>query len=280
MGDFWYVLVITLSSIITFKKRSKQKRTLPPNGKNDSNAQKAIMNTLFPTKKHNDLRFRHFFCLIVLLFFPLISFSQDHYQTGVCSYYGKKFHGRKTANGETFDMYAMTAAHKGLPFNTQIKVTNLKNNKSVIVRINDRGPYIGKRILDLSYGAAREIGLGRSGVGKVTIETYDYTPPQLASEEQLSSYVRGKYYYINGAPIKLKSGYGIQIISFSLPENLTKHYKKLVENGYRQIYTNLAIKGDQRVYEIRLGKFKSKKSAEKYRKKFLSQYTGTIVRKY
>jgi rare lipoprotein A len=95
-----------------------------------------------------------------ILFISLSSFNhalgQELYQTGICSYYGKKLHGRKTANGETFDMYAMTAAHKGFPFNTRIKVTNLKNNKSVIVRINDRGPYIGKQILDLSYGAAKK----------------------------------------------------------------------------------------------------------------------------
>ncbi len=206
--------------------------------------------------------------------------AQEHYQTGICSYYGKKLHGRKTANGELFDMYAMTAAHKGLPFNTMIKVTNIKNNKSVVVRINDRGPYVGKRILDLSYGAAREIGLGKAGLGNVIIETYNYTPPPLVLPDSLTTYETGKFYRINGDPVKLKTGYGIQIISFSVPENLTKHYRKLLENGHRQIYTNLALRESQRVYEIRLGKFKSRKSAETYRKKFRSQYSGAIVRKY
>jgi len=218
--------------------------------------------------------------LVIFLHIQSFSYAQEYYQTGLCSYYGKKFHGRKTANGEIFDMYAMTAAHKALPFDTQIKVTNLKNNKSVIVRINDRGPYVGKRILDLSYGAAKEIGLGRAGVGRVKIETYHYTPPVLVSEEKLREYKTGKYYSVSGYSLKLKTGYGIQIISFSKPENLTKHYKKLLENGYRQIYTNLAVREEERIYEIRLGKFRSRKSAEKYRRKFLSQYNGSIVRKY
>jgi len=83
--------------------------------------------------------------------------------SGVCSYYGKKFHGRKTANGEIFDMYGFTAAHKSLPFNTVLEVENLSNNKKVIVRINDRGPFVKNRLLDLSYGAAEEIDLIKTG---------------------------------------------------------------------------------------------------------------------
>ncbi len=88
---------------------------------------------------------------------------------GMSSYYGKKFHGRKTSNGDVFDMYKLTAAHRFLPFNTIIEVTNLANNRSVRVRVNDRGPFVGNRILDLSYAAARKIGLTGAGVGKVQI---------------------------------------------------------------------------------------------------------------
>lgn len=89
---------------------------------------------------------------------------------GYASYYGKKFHGRKTANGEIFDMFGKTAAHKTLPFGTVLKVTNLENGKSVIVKVNDRGPFVAGRILDLSLGAAKEIGLLKSGVAKVNIK--------------------------------------------------------------------------------------------------------------
>ncbi len=89
--------------------------------------------------------------------------------TGKASWYGPKFHGRKTANGETYDMNGMTAAHRKLPFNTIIEVTLLSSGKSCRVRINDRGPFKGNRILDLSKGAAEKIGLIKEGVGKVRI---------------------------------------------------------------------------------------------------------------
>lgn len=88
---------------------------------------------------------------------------------GKASYYGPKFHGRKTANGEVFDQYKLTAAHKTLPFNTVCIVTNLSNNKRVTVRINDRGPFVANRILDLSYGAAKQIDGIRQGVMDVKI---------------------------------------------------------------------------------------------------------------
>jgi rare lipoprotein A len=90
--------------------------------------------------------------------------------TGMASYYGPKFNGRKTANGEVFDMYGLTAAHRTLPFDTKVRVTNLSNNRSVTVRINDRGPFRANRIIDLSLGAAREIGMVEDGVTKVKLE--------------------------------------------------------------------------------------------------------------
>lgn len=86
------------------------------------------------------------------------------------SWYGEKYHGRTTANGERYDMYAMTAAHKTLPFGTIVKVTNLKNNRSVIVRINDRGPFIKGRIIDLSYMAAKKLGYINDGVVKLKLQ--------------------------------------------------------------------------------------------------------------
>jgi len=94
-------------------------------------------------------------------------------QTGVASWYGRQFHGRKTASGETFDMNAMTAAHRSLPLNCYIRVTNRSNGKSVTVKVNDRGPFDGNRVLDLSYGAAKSIGVTNAGTAKVSIERVD-----------------------------------------------------------------------------------------------------------
>jgi len=90
--------------------------------------------------------------------------------TGHASYYGRRFHGRQTANGERFDMRAMTAAHKTLPFGSMVRVTNTRNGRSIIVRINDRGPFIKGRVIDLSRGAAERIGLVQTGVGMVHME--------------------------------------------------------------------------------------------------------------
>jgi len=92
---------------------------------------------------------------------------------GKASYYGPKFHGKKTASGEVFNMYALTAAHKTLPFGTRCRVTNLTNGKSVIVRINDRGPFIANRIIDLSYGAARALDALQDGIIEVKIEVIE-----------------------------------------------------------------------------------------------------------
>lgn len=91
-------------------------------------------------------------------------------QVGKGSWYGKKFQGKLTANGERYNMYTLTAAHRTFPFNSMVKVTNLKNRRSVIVRINDRGPYHGGRIIDLSYLAAKKLGYMKKGVAKLKIK--------------------------------------------------------------------------------------------------------------
>lgn len=94
----------------------------------------------------------------------------QYVKRGIASWYGPGFHGKKTASGEKFNMYEMTAAHKTLPIHSYAQVTNLKNNKSVVVRINDRGPYSHNRVLDLSYAAAKKIGIHSQGTGKVEIK--------------------------------------------------------------------------------------------------------------
>jgi rare lipoprotein A len=95
--------------------------------------------------------------------------EQKPYQVGAASWYGKQFHGKTTASGEDFDMFEFTAAHRKLPLGTFVKVTNLKNGKWIIVRVNDRGPYVGNRIMDLSYSAARMLNF-RDGVERVRID--------------------------------------------------------------------------------------------------------------
>lgn len=94
-------------------------------------------------------------------------------ETGVASYYGVPYHGRQTASGEVFDMNELTAAHPTLKFGTKVKVTHLVNNRSVVVRINDRGPFVKGRVIDLSKAAAEELQMVRAGIAEVKIEVLD-----------------------------------------------------------------------------------------------------------
>ena len=103
----------------------------------------------------------------------------DLAQEGIVSWYGAAFHDRPTASGEKFDSGALTMAHPSLPFGTMVKVTNLRNGRSVVVRVNDRGPFVGKRIADLSQAAASEIGMMRRGLARVRIEVLqDFAVPE------------------------------------------------------------------------------------------------------
>ncbi|CAA6809766.1 MAG: Rare lipoprotein A precursor [uncultured Sulfurovum sp.] len=107
---------------------------------------------------------------LFLTFFTTACSQRSNQLIGNGSWYGEKYHGRQTASGEQYNMYAYTAAHKTLAFGTVVKVTNLKNNRSVIVRINDRGPFVRGRIIDLSYMAAKELDYINDGVTKLKLE--------------------------------------------------------------------------------------------------------------
>lgn len=105
--------------------------------------------------------------------YQIMPSNLGYIEIGIASWYGKKFHGRLTAMGETYDMYAMTAAHKELPLPTAVKVTNLDNGRSVVLRVNDRGPFHDDRLIDVSYGAARELGFEHQGTAPVVVEALD-----------------------------------------------------------------------------------------------------------
>ncbi|HEY7884203.1 MAG TPA: septal ring lytic transglycosylase RlpA family protein [Cellvibrionaceae bacterium] len=120
--------------------------------------------------------------------YHLIKDETSYKERGHASWYGKKFHGHKTSNGETYDMYGMTAAHKTLPIPSYVRVTNLNNNRSVVVRVNDRGPFHGGRIIDLSYAAAYRLGFTDAGTAPVEVEIIvpgDTPPPPLQATSGL-----------------------------------------------------------------------------------------------
>lgn len=126
----------------------------------------------------------------------LIEDETNYKERGIASWYGKKFHGHKTSNGEVYDMYGMTAAHKTLPIPSYVRVTHLQNGRSVVVRVNDRGPFHPGRIIDLSYAAAKKLGIVSTGTGPVEVEIVvpgDVPPPPLRPEHRQSTQASGIY---------------------------------------------------------------------------------------
>ncbi len=103
--------------------------------------------------------------------------ARGYVERGIASWYGPKFHGRRTSSGERYDMYAMTAAHRSLPLPAYVRVTNLENGRQAVVRVNDRGPFHGNRIIDLSYAAAAKLGIVRRGTGLVEVRALDAAAP-------------------------------------------------------------------------------------------------------
>lgn len=125
--------------------------------------------------------------------YQVLSSSHNYKERGKASWYGKKFHGYHTSNGEVYDMYGMTAAHKTLPLPTYLKVTNLKNKKSIIVKVNDRGPFHGDRIIDLSYTAAAKLGILQDGTGDVEIEAITTAVPTTKAYLQVGAFAEHEH---------------------------------------------------------------------------------------
>jgi len=175
--------------------------------------------------------------------YTVLKSAKGFEQTGTASWYGKKFHGHLTSNGEIYDMFAMSAAHKNLPLPTYLKVSNLTNNKSVIVRVNDRGPFHQDRIIDLSYSAAYKLDMLKTGTAKVKITAItDFgkkvKKPSVQEKIQvssISSHVQAKSY--------------IQVFATSRLELAKKTADKLSKQ-YSQVVNYPVEKG---IYRIQIG---------------------------
>ena len=167
-------------------------------------------------------------------------------EKGIASWYGTKFHGRRTSSGETYDMYAMTAAHKNLPLPTYVEVTNLKNGKKIIVKVNDRGPFHENRIIDLSYTAAIKLDIIKKGTGLVEIRVVG--PGQTAAVDV------GK-----GAPVVTtptvinEDGFYIQVGSFGNLTNAEGLKQKLAPIGKDKINISEVVVSGNALYRVRIG---------------------------
>lgn len=148
--------------------------------------------------------------------FPSIS---RYIKQGVASWYGPGFHGKKTATGEIFDMFALTAAHKTLPIPCYAQITNLENNRSIVVRINDRGPFVRNRELDLSYGAAKTLDMAQDGTGKIEIKTISDSQALPKLHELAEAQAQDVYLQVGSfGNVKKARQLKDKIASFDLPE--------------------------------------------------------------
>jgi rare lipoprotein A len=181
---------------------------------------------------------------------------------GNASWYGPDFHGNLTSNGETYNMYDMTAAHKTLPMNTVVKVTNLKNGLTTVVRINDRGPFIETRIIDLSNSAAREIDMIKDGTAPVKLEVLGFYSKNKTKTTKKKAPKEPKEVIIS----EIKQTYSLQIASFSNIQGAMKTQEKYNNtDGYKTIIRDVDTEAG-RFFKVYLQGFKTEAEVRAYKK--------------
>lgn len=180
--------------------------------------------------------------------------ARDFIQSGKASWYGREFHGKKTASGEIYNMHAMSAAHKTLPLGTYVRVRNLNNNKEVIVRINDRGPFVRGRIIDLSYAAAKKIGIVGPGTAPVKIVALGRSGQRETKSKGSRSYIPADYY---------KGNFTIQIGAFK-DRNNAERLKQKLDRSYKNVHIIPYSREDEVLYRVRVGRCSTLEEAIKY----------------
>jgi len=183
-----------------------------------------------------------------------IATAHGFVQTGIASWYGKKFHGRKTANGEIYDMYAMTAAHKTLPMNSWVEVRNLDTNQKIRVRINDRGPFVTGRIIDLSYTGAKRINMLGPGTARVRVTALGAATAYSKTTHDPVSFKQLDYW---------KGNFTVQVGAFKIRANAQKFKEKLAKS---YLNAHIVAHKDYRgtFYRVRIGRFSNLKDAERF----------------
>lgn len=204
---------------------------------------------------------RFFWCKFLKLIFIFFLFScttsvevkkEEFFEEGLASWYGKEYHGQKTSSGEIFNMYELTAAHRTLPFGAIVNVYSYDTKKSVLVRINDRGPFLPGRIIDLSYNAAKELGILNLGISKVKIKT-DFKPEKMEEKE-----------------IKI----AIQVGAFKIKDNANNLKEKL-----KAYYNNVYTEEFGEFLRVLIGPFKEEKEVEKVYNSLLEKGFTPLIRK-
>lgn len=197
--------------------------------------------------------------------------STGYKETGMASWYGTKFHGKSTANGEMYDLYGMTAAHKTLPLPSYVKVTNLQNGRSVVVRVNDRGPFHSNRIIDLSFAAAKKLGYADAGTARVKVESVDPKRPVTAQKtavakakpavakpvtpvkEPIDQYQPPADQHATADNTVLAKGLYLQAAAFANPDAAELYRQRLMKIINAPVFISSIAQGDQQFYRVRLG---------------------------
>ena len=183
---------------------------------------------------------------------------------GIASWYGKQFHGKPTANGETYNMNALTAAHKTLPLPTNVKVTNLQNGRSIIVRINDRGPFVGDRVIDLSRRAAQILGFTNQGTTKVRVQALNGKGEVVKSRKKLTrnTHIPAKRNPVPQIVQQVKtSGLVVQAGSFKEKDNAHSRIRELENAGIKANITQALVNGVT-YFRVVIGNFSNRGGAE------------------
>jgi len=181
--------------------------------------------------------------------------SKGYVERGIASWYGTKFHGKRTSSGESYDMYAMTAAHKTLPLPTYVEVTNLENRKTVVLRVNDRGPFHDNRIIDLSYTAATKLGIVAKGTGLVEVRAIT-SPGDYAGTRRTEPTLRTVSTGQPGLP------FYIQVGAFSDLVNAEKLRARVSVVGDALVKINQAAVAGKTLYRVRIGPLASVENAD------------------
>ncbi len=225
--------------------------------------------------------------LSFLIFLVINGFSnaQDFTQEGIASYYADKFEGRLTASGEKYKHSKFTAAHKTLPFWTIVKVTNTSNSKSVQVKINDRGPYVDGRIIDLSKSAAESLDMLRSGLTNVIVEIMDAGDGKgndyktgSTSHSELPEEER-EFYEFSVARTK-PTGFGVQIGSYRELANLVRLADNLKASYKKKVTVQVSVIKDIKLYKIIVGQEKTREKADQLKEKLRKRYPDSFIVKF
>lgn len=172
-------------------------------------------------------------------------------ERGVASWYGRKFHGNPTANGERYDMHGMTAAHKSLPLPTQVEVTNIKNGRKIIVRVNDRGPFVHNRLIDLSYAAAQELDMVESGTTLVNVRALGTPVAPVTAQASPSAPVQAT---ASVAPLPaINRQLYVQIGAFGQRENAERLMQRLSESGLKDVFVLSDDNLEPLLHRVRVG---------------------------